>query len=224
MPDSFIALPPDSTGKRMRSRQRAVGAYTVEEQYVLVGSERVTVADAMVSTWRTLGSATLTQNLFTLENGTGSGVLVALRRMSVQMDATAVLVAVAPTVSFYRTSGLPSGGTALAWTLFDTADTATALVVARGATASHGGAATAITATPAAGTSGWDQFTMRLHTAVGQVVMDDQSVIPALCADQPIIIRPGEAVLAQVVAAVTTSNPATNNWVVNAAWETYVLP
>ena len=224
MPESFVGLPPDSTGRKLRSRQRVVGANTVEEPYHILTSERVVSAEAMTSTWRTLGAAALLHNLFTLENGTGSGVLVGLRRLSVQMDATAVLAAVAPTVEFYRTSGMPSGGTVLEKTLIDTSSVTAANVVARGANASNGGAATAITATPVAGASGWSQLTMRMHTLVGQIVMDDESLIPALCENTPVTIRPGEAVLARVVAAATGSNPATNNWIINAEWNEFQLP
>lgn len=224
MPESFVRLPPDSTGRKLRSRQRVIGADTVEEPYHILTSERVISAEVMTSTWRTPGAAALLHNLFTLENTAGSAVLVALRRLSVQLDATVLLAAVAPTVEFSRASAMPSGGTVLEKNRFDTAETTVANVVARGATASHGGAATAITASPVAGVAAWSQLTMRMHTLVGQIVMDDESVIPALCENTPIIIRPGEAVLARVVAAVATSNPATNHWLINAEWNEYTVP
>ena len=224
MPESFVGLPPDGSGRKLRSRQRVVGPNTVEEPYHILTSERVVSAEVMTSTWRTLGAAALLHNLFTLENGTGSGVLVGLRRLSVQMDATAVLAAVAPTVEFYRTSGMPSGGTVLEKTLIDTSTTSAANVVARGANASNGGAATAITATPVAGASAWSAFTMRMHTLVGQVVMDSSNLLPGLCEGTPFVIRPGEAVMAQVIAAVTTANPATNHWIINAEWNEFQLP
>ena len=223
MPESFVGLPPDSTGKKHRTRQRTIGANTIEEPYVIPVSERNTLNTVMVSTYRTLGAAALTQNLLTIENQVGSGRLCAVRRISVQMDATAVLVAVAPHVIVNRTTAMPSGGTILPEMQFDTAQTNSAQILARGATASNGGAATAITATPAAGQS-WSQYTMRIATSVGQIVMDDQSVIPLLAENTPIILREGQALVVQVVAAATTSNPATNNWLVNALYEGYTLP
>lgn len=224
MPTSFIGLPPDSTGKKIRSRQRTEGANTVEEQFFIPTTERVVQCEVMTSTWRTLGAAAVTHNIFTLENTAGSAVVVALRRLSVQLDATAVLTSVAPTVNLYRTTALPTGGTVLAKTMFDTNETSAANVVARSATASNGGAATAITATPVAGTAAWGQFTMRIATAVGQIVMDDQSLVPTLAQDTPMLIRPGQAILAQVVASVATSNPVTNHWVINALWEEVTFP
>ncbi len=224
MPESIVQLPADSTGKKLRHRERTIGANTVYEQYVIPTSERVVSAEVMCSSWRTIGAAALTQNLFTLENTAGSAVIVALRRLSVQLDATALLAAVAPTVQLSRTTATPTGGTVLAKTLFDTADSSAANVIARAATASHGGAATAITATPSAGTAGWSQLTMRMHSLVGQVLMEDEAVAPSLAEGTPIIIRAGEAVMVQAVAAATSSNPATNHWVLNAMWEEFTLP
>lgn len=223
MPESFIGLPPDSTGKKTRTRQRVVGANTIEEQYVIPISERNVLNTVMVSSFRTLGAAALTQNLMTIENQTGSGRLVGVRRISVQLDATAALLTVAPHVIVSRTTAMPTGGTVLTETQFDTGATNSALILARGATASNGGTATAITANPATG-QGWSQYTMRIATAVGQIIMDDQSVIPTLCADTPIILREGQALVVQVLAATTASNPATNHWIVNAVFDGYTIP
>jgi len=64
---------------------------------------------------------------------------------------------------------------------------------------------------------------MRMHTLVGQIVMDDEPVIPSLSEVDPVILRAGEALLVQVVAAATTSNPATNHWVVNSVFEEMTL-
>jgi hypothetical protein len=171
-------------------------------------------------TFRTLGAATLTQNLFTLENGAGSGRTVKVRRLVLQMDATAVLTAVMPLFKTSRTTALPTGGTALGKAQFNTSVASAAQIVARGATASDGGAATAITATP--GTIIWQQFAMRMHTLVGQVLAPDNNVLTAITADVDFILAPGEALMTQVVAAATTSNPATNHYMVMCAWEELV--
>jgi len=224
MPESFIGLPPDSTGKKTRTRQRVIGANTVEEQYVIPVDGRNVLNTVITSTFRTLGSATLTQNLLAIENQTGSGRLLGVRRLTVQLDATGVLAAVAPTVGAFRTTAMPTGGTILPETQIDTTQTNSGLLVARGATASHGGAATAIVATPATGNPAWGQYTMRVATAVGQILMEDQSILPALCEDTPLILREGQALVVQVVAAATTSNPATNHWICNAVFDGYTLP
>ncbi len=186
-------------------------------QNVVPVSNRIVSAQVNVSAFRTLGAAALLHNVFSIENQAGSSVLVAVRRMAVLLDATAVLAAVAPSVKVSRITTLPTGGTVLGKVTTDTDETSNASVVVRGATASDGGGATAITAT--AGTAIWTQLTMRMHSLVGQVLMEDESVIPGLSESDPIILRAGQALLVQVVAAATTSNPATNHWVVNSVFE-----
>lgn len=168
------------------------------------------------ASFRTLGTAATTHNLFTVEN-TDATKLVTIRRLTVQLDATAVLTAVMPQVKVSRSAALPTGGTTLAKGLFNTSNASNANTVIRGATASDGGAATAITAT--AGTALWQQYCMRLHTAVGQVLAPDNNVLPLLIETNGLVLRQNEAVLVQIVAAVGTSNPATNFWFANVVWE-----
>lgn len=171
-----------------------------------------------VATFRTLGAAATNQFLFSLENTTGSAVKVKIRRLLVQMDATAVLTAVMPQIKTHRATVMPGGGTSLTKVQFDTAGTASAAnVVARGATASDGGVATAITGT--AGSVAWQQYCMRLHTAVGQVLAPDNNLLPGLVDTSDFVLNANEAILVQVVAAATTSNPATNFYFVNCVWE-----
>ncbi len=173
-----------------------------------------------VATFRTLGAAATSQFIFSLENTSGSVVKVKIRRLLVQMDATAVLTAVMPQIKTHRATVMPGGGTSLTKVQFDTAGTASAAnVVARGATASDGGAATAITGT--AGTVAWQQYCMRLHTAVGQVLAPDNNLLPGLVDSTPkdFVLNANESIIVQVVAAVTTSNPATNHYFVNCVWE-----
>jgi len=166
--------------------------------------------------FRILGSAATPHNLLTIEN-IDATKLVYIRRVTVQLDATAVLVAVMPQVKLSRATALPTGGTTLNKGQFDTGNASNANTVIRCATASDGGAATAITAT--AGTTIWQQYCMRMHTLVGQVLAEDSSMAPALVETQNLILRQNQALLVQVVATIGTSNPATNNWCVNIVWE-----
>ncbi len=207
----------------IRTRERTVGGVVVAEQYTIPISERVASFKGTASSFRTLGNTASPQNLFSIENGAGSEVLVGLRRLTVQMDSTAALIAVASQFKPSRPTSLPTGGTVLGKApLIDTALTSSASVVVRGATASDGGVATAISAT--AGVTGWHQFAMRMHTLVGQVLMEDQSLIPALCENDPVILRAGEALLVQAVQATPANNKATDHYVVNAAFEEFTLP
>jgi hypothetical protein len=168
------------------------------------------------ATFRQIGAAATTQNLMTIEN-IDSTKLVYVRRLIVQMDATAVLTAVMPLVKVARTSGVPSGGTTLSKGQFDTANSSNANTIVRGQTASDGGALSGPTATP--GNILWQQYCMRMHTVVGQVLGLDNNALPQLIDTQNFILRQNEAILVQVVAAVGTSNPNTNHWFVQIVWE-----
>ena len=171
------------------------------------------------ATFRTLGNAATTQTLFTLENTTGSAVTVNVRRLLVQMDATAALTTFMPLIKTSRSSAIPTGGTTLSKAQFDTTQSSVANVTARGATASDGGAATAITATP--GTIIWQQMAMRMHTLVGQVLAPDNNLLPTLVENSgyEFKLAANQALMVQIVAAATTSNPNTNHYFVECVWE-----
>lgn len=166
------------------------------------------------SSFRILGTAATPHNLLTIENIDATN-LVKIREISIQLDATAVLVAVMPLVKISRATAVPTGGTALNKGQWDTANAANANTILRGANASDGGAATAITAT--AGTTLWQEYQMRMHTVVGQV-LSPPSRVPLIWT-KDLILRQNQALLVQVVAAAGTSNPATNHWSVNVTWD-----
>lgn len=168
------------------------------------------------ASFRTLGTAATPQNLFTIENIDATNLLH-IRRLTVQLDATAVLTGVMPQVKISRATAVPTGGTALNKAQFDTANASNASSIVRGGTASDGGAATAITAT--AGTTIWQQYCMRMHTVVGQVLAPDSNVLPVLVENLDLTLRQNQALLVQVVASAGASNPATNHWLANIVWE-----
>lgn len=176
-----------------------------------------------VATFRTLGNAASPQNLFTIENASGSPVLLALQRLEVSCTYTAVLTAVEPEAILSRSTALPTGGTTLTQGLIDTTETANAAIFCRGATASDGGVATAITAT--AGTFLQRQFLGRIHTAVGEV--NSRVPVDMLVGAEdrkPLLLRSNQAILVQIVAAAAGSNLATNHYTVNAEFEVFTLP
>jgi hypothetical protein len=168
------------------------------------------------ATFRIVGSAATPQNLFTIEN-IDSTKLIYVRKLIVQMDATAVLVSVMPLIKVSRATGVPTGGTVLAKGLFDTNNASNANTILRGGTASDGGALTQPTAT--AGDVLWEQYCMRMHTVVGQVLAFDNQLLPVLVDVKDLILRQNQALLAQVVASAGSSNPATNHYFVGVVWE-----
>lgn len=169
-----------------------------------------------VGGFRTLGTAATPQNLMTIEN-IDATKLIYIRRIVVQLDATAVLVSVMPQVKLSRATGVPTGGTVLNKGQFDTGNASNANSIVRAGTASDGGVATAITAT--AGTTLWQRYCMRMHTVVGQVLAPDNNVAPLLVDTQNLILRQNQALLIQIVASAGASNPATNHWLCNIVWE-----
>jgi hypothetical protein len=176
----------------------------------------------LAATFRILGAAATPHVLFTIENTTGSTRVVGIRRLVAQMDATVVLTTVMPLVKTYRCASIPSGGTAITKGTFDTTQSTEsgAHVTLRGAGSSDGGTATAITASTTGGVL-WEQYAMRLHTAVGQVLAPDNSLVPILCDTTSFVLRANEAIMVQVEASAGSANPATNHWFVQCVWEEY---
>jgi hypothetical protein len=169
-----------------------------------------------VATFREVGAAATPQNLFTIEN-TDPAVLVKIRRLIVQADETVALATVTPVYRISRATGVPTGGSILNKALFDTNNSSNANVVCRGSTASDGGALSGPTAT--AGDALWEQFVMRVHTAVGQILMPDSEMLPYIVDTQDLILRQNQALLVQIVAPAGASNPATNHYIVACAWQ-----
>ena len=99
------------------------------------------------SSFRQIGNAATTQNLLTIDN-IDPTKLIMVRRLNIQMDATAVLVAVMPLIKVSRLTSAASGGTVLTKVPFNTSNTSNANTVVRGSTASDGGANSGPTATP----------------------------------------------------------------------------
>lgn len=168
------------------------------------------------ASFRTVGVAG-NQNLFALRND--SGATVRVRRITVQLDVPGGtnLTGVMPLVKLSRISGA-TGGTALAKTPFDSNFESIAGVVALGATAADGGAATAITATP--GGEAWQQYAWRRHSAYGQLLSFDNNLLPTLVESYDWTLQPGETLLAAVIGANNTVN---NHWFVQAVWEEFAL-
>jgi hypothetical protein len=169
-----------------------------------------------VATFREVGAAATPQNLFSIENIDGAN-LVKIRRLIVMADETVALATVTPIYRISRATGVPTGGTTLNKAQFDTGNASNANTICRGSTASDGGANSGPTAT--AGDALWEQFVMRVHTAVGQILMPDSELLPYIVDTQDLILRVNQALLVQVVAPAGASNPATNHYIVACAWQ-----
>jgi hypothetical protein len=169
------------------------------------------------ATFRTVGAAATTQNIFSIFNG-GTNRIVRIRRLVMQMDATAVLTAVMPIVKTSRVTTAPGAGITLTKVQWDTALAAShADIVVKGECSTDGGSRTAITGTP--GDVLWQQYGMRLHTAVGQVLGVDNNVLTSITEGIPVVLRQNEGLIVHLVAAAAGSNPNTNHYFVQCAWD-----
>lgn len=173
----------------------------------------------VASTFRILGSAAVPQNIFTLENLTGSGKLVYLRGLYFAIETTVALLTIACQIDLSRTTGIPSGGTVLAKVAIDTALSSNANVILRGASPSDGGAASAITVTAAVGYIGRD-FIPRQATAVGLITQQYYTdLLPRyLLESDSLIIRENQAVVVQITGT-AASNAATNHYIISCVWD-----
>lgn len=169
------------------------------------------------ATFRTIGAAATTQNLFSIWNG-GSNRIVHVKRLVMQMDATVVLTAVMPIIKTSRVSSAPGAGITMTKVPWDTADTAShADIVCKGEVSSDGGSRTALTGTP--GDVLWQQYGMRMHTVVGQVLGIDNNVVSSISENTPVVLRANQGLMVHIVAAAGASNPATNHYFIMCAWE-----
>jgi hypothetical protein len=167
------------------------------------------------------GNDATSQNLFVVENGIASRVNVIVRRLTFGFDPTALLASVMNVVKTCRATAV-SGGFIVDKAKFVGTQTSDPAVVFR-AQANEAGR---IAAT--AGDTLWTQLAPRMHTAVEQQLPEDdgerlkqRNLLPTVANDlADFVLRPGQALLARVVAATAASNPfASNRYAVRCSWD-----
>lgn len=198
MAESFHQLPADGSGKSIRTYKRGAATSDPHDQYVVPTVDRIVSAMCSVATFRLTGAASSPTNLFTLENTTGSTVLVALRRLAVLSQFTATTAyLVASDFRLFRGTTVPSGGSTLTQHLLDTAyTTPPANVVARGP-ASADGTAAAITYALPAGNPMTALAHPKLVTGVGYA--EHNETVMWRFEFEPIILRAAQSLLLALV-------------------------
>lgn len=210
MAEGVIQVAPDSTGAKLRTRTRTVGANTVHEQYVIASpTDAVPVNRVWVSSLRiparalTAGSV---QPLFSVWNGiAGGGNSVSIRRLSVEIDSVTAQTVASPVLRLFRQTAASASGTTLTPVPQYTPDTTFSTSVA--IRADHQ-ADSAVATTPlTAGTIGtqpmWTQTVPRVATLVGFQSVAEYNLLPSdstLMAVDPLILRPGEGCHVQLMA------------------------
>lgn len=133
MAESFTQVPPNSTGNKMRTRTRVIGADTVHEQAIFSG--------AMPTYYALADAVAFAQNKhhLSLFNQAGSNQMVSIRKLFHINLSLAAVTGVA--VRFdVRRSTAQSAGTAITPITADTNNPALAnVLVATGATVTNGG-------------------------------------------------------------------------------------
>lgn len=105
MPESFIQVPPNSTGSKVRTRSRVIGANTVHEQAVY---------QAALPTYYALADAvTCAQNkqVISILNDTGSGKVVALKKLFIINTQLSTVTGVAIRSDVKRATAHSGGST-----------------------------------------------------------------------------------------------------------------
>jgi hypothetical protein len=226
MGESYVQVPPDSTGKKLRTRQRTVGANTIEEQYFIAGDVRVISFKGRACTFRTPGRAgTAAVPIFTIHNATGSTILADVTRISVDLINTAVrAITVEPQlIRLQRFTVLPTNGTALTKVAMDTALSSNASITVKGdASADRTLSASALGGTFPANNIISQEYAPRNFTAVGQEAADRCEFLEDPASVVTLRALEGLAVMADYNAAAT--NPATDFWAVTCEWFEYTTP
>lgn len=231
MPESYVQLPANSTGAKVRTRQRLVGANTVEEQFFIPGSERVVSFRGRAGTFRIPGRAATAngRTLWQIWNGAGSGVLVAVEAVATDIYQTVVKAVTVPppTIRLYRTTTALTGGAALAKVALDTAQGSSGVVaLLQDGTADGTIAATPLGAAASAAPAGslilTQEFAPRMITAVGYEMMDRSEFLGDT--DSAVILREGQGAILRVDYPAATSDPITDMWVSVVRWSEFTLP
>lgn len=210
-----------AAGQDLRGYRRGASAGDPVDQFVVPVQDRIVSYRGRAGTFRQLGIAgTAGQKLFTIHNATGSAVIVDVDRITVDVYQTAARVVAPPVLRFHRITTLPTGGTAVSKVAEDTGMSSSSSVTLLQGTASDGGAATAITATPSAGTLLEQEPVARALTLVGYEQFDRAEFF----ADSPITLRALEGIVVNLDYSVATSNPITDNYVVTCCWTEWTRP
>lgn len=117
MPESYIQVPPNSTGSKVRTRSRVIGANTVHEQAVY---------QAALPTYYALADAvTCAQNkqVISILNDTGSGKVVSLKKLFIINTQLSTVTGVALRSDVKRATA-HSGGTVVTPASADSANPA----------------------------------------------------------------------------------------------------
>lgn len=195
MAETFIQLPPDSTGKKLRTRDRIIGANTVHEQAVYQSSLPTFYAFADNVAFAA------SKHHIALMNAAGSGKMVSVRKLFHINLALSAVTGVALRFDVKRATAV-SSGTAITPVSCDTDDTLPAgITLATGATVTEGALLYPVTTQN-------DEITAA-NTAVANYLASMMNLQPEGPEIKELRLRPGEGM---TVKQITSSTVGTFGW------------
>ena len=227
MPTDNMPYPtdPPSVGRRGATRSRTEDGVTKHWDRVLVEDDKVRSFSGVGATFRIPGSAALAQPLWSIENTSGSAVLVGLRRLFVGVAQSAANTTHPPWLYLFRTNVMPTGGTPIPKVNPDGSSaqaSAGNVTVRQGASAD--GTISAITAplvVPRLATV----FGSQLYTAVGHAEPQRLDMLAAVSDDAlehgDLVLAAGQALVLHVTAAAAADNIATRSFLVDYAFNEF---
>lgn len=131
---SFIQLPPDSTGKKLRTRERVIGADTVHDQGVFQTAPPTYYAVADAVTFAN------NKHMISIFNATGSGVFLNVQKLFLINTQLTAVTGVMLRMNVARITAVHSAGTLVTPVSADSANAAlpAEVTVRTGATATAG--------------------------------------------------------------------------------------
>ncbi len=223
MADGFITLPPDSTGKKLRTNDTGVPGH---DQYVIPTDARNVSFKGRAASFRIPGRAGTTgQKLLALHNATGSTVLVDIHKITVDLVQTVIkaVTVLPPVIRMHRFTAVPTGGTALPKVASDTALSSSASLTAwQDASADGTSSGTALAVVIPASNIITSEYAPRLITAAGYEMADRMEYFSG--EEEVITLRALQGIVVELAYTLATQNPITDMWIVGARWDEYTLP
>lgn len=193
MPESYTQVPPNSTGNKLRTRTRTIGADTVHEQGIFSAAlpSYYAVADAVAFAGN--------KHHLSILNGAGSGKVVAIKKLfHINLSLTTV-TGVAVRFDVKRTTA-QSGGTAITPVSMDSANPALS-----GITVATGAASVTESSLLFPVTTQNDELTAA-NTAVANYLMQGLNLVLESTEMQEIRLRAGEGLTVKQITSSTVGS------------------